>query len=596
MKQNKRHGTPKERAATAAATAQWSETNVAPGQGAAARAGVPWWAIAATALFLLFAAFEVYEPALNGPLIFDDPYLPYASPDFTNQPVSVVLKNQRPLLMLGFWLQVKAFGMNPYSLHLLNLIFHVVTSLLVWLIVRRLAAFAGQDGWKREMIAVFCGAVFLLHPIQTECAAYIASRSETQSVMFLYAAFAFFLYCGPPLPSFTRAFVVLMLFAPAVLTKEHAAVFPAVLLLADYYWNPGFSLQGIRRNWRLYLPMLLSAIAALGFVWNVLRMADTAGFSVKGVSWYQYLFTQFRVIWVYLRMFLFPSGQNVDWDYPISHSLFEPLTLLGFLALAASAGAAFYYRRRYPLASFGFFAFLFLLAPTSSIVPIKDALAERRLYLPMVGLLCIVADLLWRWKAPSRVMAGMMVAVLAVFSYAAWNRNHLWADPIALWQDSVNKSPRNARGHFQLGFANYQANNCSQAVTQYEAASKLSPVEPRLLVDWALALDCADQPGEALSKLLEAARVQPTAHVWSLIGMVHGKNGHRAEAMEAVNKAIAIDPGYDMSYVYRGNLYSLDGDNRRAVADYRAALALNSSNEAAREGLRGALARLKETR
>ena len=31
------------------------------------------------------------------------------------------------------------------------------------------------------------------------------------------------------------------------------------------------------------------------------------------------------------------------------------------------------------------------MAPTSSFVPIKDALAERRMYLPMIGLLLIVA-------------------------------------------------------------------------------------------------------------------------------------------------------------------------------------------------------------
>jgi Tfp pilus assembly protein PilF len=78
--------------------------------------------------------------------------------------------------------------------------------------------------------------------------------------------------------------------------------------------------------------------------------------------------------------------------------------------------------------------------------------------------------------------------------------------------------------------------------------------------------------------------------------MVHGKQGHREEAMDAVNKAIALDPGYDMSYVYRGNLYALDGDNPRAAADYRTALMRNPANSAAREGLAGALARMKEGR
>ena len=62
-----------------------------------------------------------------------------------------------------------------------------------------------------------------------------------------------------------------------------------------------------------------------------------------------------------------------------------------FIVLALIA-AVVYYRRRYPLACFGLLVFVILLAPTSTVIPIKDPIAERRVYLPMIGLLLFLLE------------------------------------------------------------------------------------------------------------------------------------------------------------------------------------------------------------
>ena len=95
-----------------------------------------------------------------------------------------------------------------------------------------------------------------------------------------------------------------------------------------------------------------------------------------------------------------------------------------------------------------------LLAPTSSILPIKDPIADRRLYLPMLGLLLIAVDLLGR--AQDRTQGRWRSArprVLLVAAVATHARAEVWGDPIALWQDTVAKSPKKMRAHFQLAFA-----------------------------------------------------------------------------------------------------------------------------------------------
>ena len=242
----------------------------------------------------------------------------------------------------------------------------------MFLVLRRILALAGVEEIAADRFSLpSARGLFLLHPVQTEAVAYVASRSENLSVLLVFAAYAIFLCRRTEAVSWARAAAVLLPAAAAVNVKEHAIVLPALLLLTDYYWNPGFSFQGIRRNWRLYVP--LAAVAAVGLVTvhTLLGQATTAGFGIKGLAWYEYFFTQCRALFVYLRLFVLPFGQTVDYDFPVSRTVFDRGAIFGLAALVAISVAAWIWRRRYPVASFGWFAFLILMAPTSSFVPIQ---------------------------------------------------------------------------------------------------------------------------------------------------------------------------------------------------------------------------------
>ncbi len=569
-----------------------SEKPVRP---APARARRTWyWALGAAGALLL--TLEVYWRALEGPFLFDDVYLPFTTPGMAEAPLRAWLIGVRPLLMLSFWANLRLSGLDPFSYHLFNVLFHFAAGVLVFLIARKLLGFAQAAGSQREILAIFAGGLFLLHPAQTESVSYVASRSESLSVMFFYAGLALFLYRRSEAVSWRVAAGVLALYAAAVSTKEHAAVLAALLLLTDYFWKPGFSLQGIRKNWRLYVPVAVAGAIALKFVWNVLRTADSAGFAVREFTWYQYFFTQCRAIWVYIRLFLLPYGQNLDYDFPISRNVFEHGAIFGLAGLAILGIGAILYRRRFPLASYGFLSFLLLLAPTSSFVPILDPIAERRMYLAFPGLLLVVVEFLRRVRISPAALAGVLSAVLAAAAALTWQRNQVWTSAVALWEDTVAKSPNKSRPRFQLAYAYYQAGRCGQAVREYENVARLTKPDYRLLVDWALACDCAGNPGEALAKLRQAAAMEKKAHVYALMGMIHGKQQQRAEALEALDTAARLDSNYEMTYVYRGTLYATSGELQAAIQEYRRALELNPDSQAAREGLAVVETRMKGAR
>ena len=563
-------------------------------KGQTSKAGEPgrWqpWAFAGAAAAV---AFLVYRPALDGDFVFDDRYLPFLGRDAVNSPLSPWVGWNRPVLMLSFWLQLRLFGQEPYSYHLANFLLHLANSALVFLIARRLADRAGESGGRNALLAGFGAALFLLHPLQTESVSYIASRSEALSATFFLGSLAVFLGRRSEAVSFGNAALALALFGAAVVTKEHTAVLPALFLLTDYYWNPGFSLAGIKKNWRLHAPALLLGAGGLVFVSRVLQRSDrTAGFRVQGMVWYEYFFTQCRVIWTYIRLYVLPAGQNLDPDIPISRGLVDHGAVIGLAGLTALAVAAWMWRKREPLASYGVLLFLLLLAPTSSIVPIRDLAAERRMYLPILGLILATIALARRWRAG----AGALTAVVALAAFATYQRNQVWAGSIPLWADTAAGSPSKVRPRFQLAFAYYEAGRCAEAAREFEAASKLERPNYELLVDWGLALDCDGQYEAAVDRVQRAAELERTAHVYAVLGMLHGKRGNREMAIEALAHAESIDKNYDMTYAYRGNLFFAANDFERAAAEFRRALSLNPSNPAAQQGLRAAEGRLRAPR
>lgn len=543
------------------------------------------WQGAAVGLAALAVVLLAYGPALNGPFVFDDQALPFFSPGYAEQPLHLAIKGVRPLLYFSFWLNSRLAGTEPYTYHLFNLLFHFADSLLVFFIARKILEWAGSVGGRREWLAAFAGAVFLLHPVQTEAVSYVASRSETLSALFFYSAFALFLYRKSAVVSWRVTFGVLVLYLAAASTKEHTVTLPALLLLTDYFWNPGFSFQGIRRNWRLYGTLVVAGAAGAVLLLTTLRGSTSAGFGLKGLPWYDYFYTQWRALWVYFRLFVLPFGQNADYDYPISRGVLEHGAILGLAGLLLLTGCAVYYRKRWPVASYGFLGALILFAPTSSVVPILDAVTERRLYLPMAVLVLILVEFMRAWRVRRAVLAGTAVAALIVLAFLCYRRNGVWADDVALWEDTVAQSPHNSRAQFQLGVAYFQRGRCDAAARQYERAFRVGKPDERLLVDWALAEDCLNRPEQALDKLRQAAAIRPTAEVYANTGMIFGKQKQYAEALAALNKALELDARFDMAYFFRGNVYSGLEEFAKAAEDYQRAVAINPANDAARRGL-----------
>jgi len=546
------------------------------------------------ALATLAGLFWAYGPAMHTAFLFDDNSQHYAMPT-ASQSLAWWIGPVRPVLMFSYWVNSRISLEDTSSYHLFNILIHALAGIFVFLVIRRLLEWAGVQESSRTPWAAFGAVLFLLHPLQTESVAYISGRSDALCGMFASASFAAFLYRRTPAISWSGVLSVVLLFGAALLSKEQAVVLPALFVLTDFWWNPEFPLRSLRANWKLYVVLALGAAGGVALFWRLIVGAGTggsAGFAMKDFTWYQYLFTQFRAIFAYLFNFLLPVNLNVDWDFPISHSIFEHGAIFGLAGLLALATAAWRYRRGFPLAGYGYFVFLVLLSPTSSILPIKDPIADRRMYLPMLGLILISIDLLRRLKVEPKVLAMGAAVLLVAAALATHARAEVWSSPLSLWQDAALKSPNKVRARFQLAFAYFDQGRFDIAVAEFQKTAELKPPTADLLLDWGLAYDGLNQPEKALEKFHQAAAIDPSAHIYTQIGYIHAKRSEWKEAMQAFDTAERLDANLAIAYMYKGQVYLATNQPAAAVAEFQHALALDSSLAPAREGLAQAQQRL----
>lgn len=533
--------------------------------------------------FALVAAFIVYAPSMNGAFVFDDRNQTFLRPGAETFPLRSWL-HVRPLLMLTYYLNLHLGGLDVFPYHVVNVVGHAFCSVLVFFVVRRVLALAQVPENRRSILSLFCAGVFLLHPLQTEAVSYISSRSEVMSVLFFLGAWLVFLARRDSAISIRTTILVLLLYGCAMASKEHTVVLPAVLLLTDYFWNPGFSFSGIRRNWKLYVPTAVAGVAGALFILRYIGGGSNIGFNLKDLTWSQYLFTQFRAFFLYLRLFLFPYGQSADWNFPVSHTIFEHGAIFYGVALLIMIAAAIGFRRKFPLASFGFFVALILFAPTSSIIPIHDTVAERRMYLPFIGLLFIGCEGLSRLPLKRQTMVAVLTGLCLVYGSLSFARNRVWVNMETLWRDVVAKDSGNTRALMGLGSAYALEGKCAEAIPYLEvAASRTNAYQD--LFNLAGAQECANRLDAAFATYSRALTVRQTAEAWAQIGFIRMKRGQAPEALDSLDRATAIDGLNVLANDYRGVIYLAMNRFDDAAAQFQRALSVDPSNEMALRGL-----------
>ncbi len=337
----------------------------------------------------------------------------------------------RPLFLVDFILESRLFGVKPAGYHFTNLLFHIISVMLLFLFLKRIKI-PPADSFLLSLL-------FAVHPVLTQAVAWIPGRNDMLLMIFFLSSFILLLkYLEKTSPAMLLMHTLLIL--AALFTKETAIIIPVIIgSVAIFYLKCGWR--------RLVFPVIgwITAVA----VWILIR--SNATLAKNWVSPVEMMHTgidRLGVILQYLGKIFFPVNLTV---FPVA----EDITLIwGILAVIGLTGLVIYSKSyTKPLTYLGLFWFIIFLIPVL-IVPksLNDQVFEHRLYLPVIGILIMLSQAVpFNGTLAPRIKFTLVAAIALAFALQSFIRTGYFSDPITFWTHAVAGSPHSAYAKALLG-------------------------------------------------------------------------------------------------------------------------------------------------
>src|SRR5438874_6992871 len=204
------------------------------------KSGNSGWLVLAICIFLAAIVWIVFGQTFHFEFISldDGPYIlknPQVSRGLTSEGFVWAFThfhsgNWHPLTWLSHMLDCQLFGLNPGWHHLVNLLLHTATAIVLFLVLRRMTGFV----WRSAFVA----AIFAIHPLRVESVAWVAERKDILSGLFFVLTLGAYVNYVRHLGgkrSWGRYLAVAALFAMGLMSKPSLVTLPFVLLLLDYW-------------------------------------------------------------------------------------------------------------------------------------------------------------------------------------------------------------------------------------------------------------------------------------------------------------------------------------------------------------------------
>ena len=472
-----------------------------------------------------------------------------------------------PLLYTTFWIEHKLWGFSPAGYHIVNILIHFATTVLLWRLLVRLAV---PGAW-------FVAAVFAVHPLHAESVAWIMARKDMLATLFCLASLAIWLRFVES-PGRGRYAAALLLFAAAMLCKSVVVLFPATLLILQWWKEGRLTRADLLRVAPFFLVGLAIAVGDMLFYQNVQPLS--LGFSAA-----ERVLIAAHALWFYVGKLLWPMGLAViypHWDVNVA----DPLAW-GYVIAAVAVAAALWFLRgrvgRGPLACALFFAVILL--PTLGFVDYGymrySFVADRYQYLAGIGVIVFFAGAASQgsYKLPDvlrKAAKGAALALLFLLGVATWNQAGVYKDEVTLFRHVISLNPQAYTAHLNLAYALLHSEGASEeALTAARIAVKRRPLYHSSHNVLGAALSGLGRHEEAEKHLRRAVELNPRyAPAFLNLGESLRRQERYKEALEAYLAATRIDRDYPLPYVGMG--YVLFGLKRyeAAVSSMKQALSL----------------------
>lgn len=493
----------------------------------------------------------------------------------------------RPLATLSYFADYAIWHKNPLGFHITNVVLHTMNSVLFYLFLRALV--------PNNKIVLLSLLFFITHPVLVETVNAIGYREDLLCATFFLVSFIYFIKSDTlvyrksnQITRFTVYYTIsLVSYLCALFSKEMAITLPLLLMVFTVFFHqrPWSSLT--KRGKGIYTGYL--AISLLYLIIRFIVFSNPALHSVYQPGGFLVnLFTMIKILASYIRLSFFPLHLNADYLVPLVTRPWEGSFILAITFLISIFVIfAVICRTRNMLAAWISWFFITLL-PVMNIIPIDNIMAERYLYMPIMGFCVAKGILIYRITdrtlspraIPLRQIVQRVLVILMIggYGFTIIRKNGNWRDELTLWTKTIADSQNSHRAHCNLGNVYLERGFIEKAHREYQLAAALNPNNASIHSNLGNLYTKEGQIDKAFQEYQTAVLIGKNyAQPHNNLGNIYFNQGAPDKARIEYEEAIRIQPDYAPAHNGLGNVYNDAGDLDQAMEEFKQALAYDGT-------------------
>jgi protein O-mannosyl-transferase len=516
-------------------------------------------------LFLVILTLSVYWQLRNYDFVnFDDSEYVYENRQvqggFTLENIkwaftTIHMSNWHPLTWLSHMLDYQLYGLNPGAHHITNLLFHILNSLLLFIVFRKMTGHFWQSA--------FVSLLFALHPLHVESVAWISERKDVLSTFFwILAMWSYIRYVQHP--RIDKYLLVLLFFVLGLMSKPMLVTLPFVLLLLDYYPLYRFKKSTDKNNsihkstvYRLVLekiPLFVIVVISSAMTYYaqkhggaVIPLDDIPIQARVANSLVSYSVYILKMLYPFKLAVLYPHPVNFPWWQITGACLL--LFIISFSAIRVV--------KQSPYFIVGWMWYLGTLIPVIGLVQVgNQSMADRYTYIPLIGLFFIISwgipEFVQRWHSFKKYLPIIAIIILITLMPVTYVQTGYWGNSITLYEHTLKVTKNNYFAHNNLGNAYKEKGLIDNAFKHFEEALRINP---------------------------------DNAITHNNLGNTYRERGLIDNAIKHLEEAVRIKPDYAIAYNSLGVTLLYKGDITGAIKQFQKALKINPENINAKKNL-----------
>ncbi|MBM4055926.1 MAG: tetratricopeptide repeat protein [Planctomycetes bacterium] len=508
----------------------------------------------------------------------------------------------RPIVTFTYFLDYTLWGENPSGYHFTNLLFHTANVIVFYFFLVKIT--------KVRLLAFMSALLLASHPVVTETVNSISYREDLLAALFYLIAFILFIKLDDTFAKKGAFYLYyagsIVSYAMSLFSKEMAVTLPVMLVIYKFFFplenNP--CKEFVKKVKGVYIGYF-----SLTCFYLIIQFWVFKDVSINLNQSKLNIFAMVKALVLYIKLLFLPFGLNADYVVPpISTAVISFLIAIFFIIVLIIVLLRIDKSNKI----FFFFVswFFVTLSPVSNIIPLTNVMAERYLYIPVMGFLGAVGILFWRHVTKKVYTTACFSIVLIVFAIVSIPRNGVWYDEFSLWYSTLLREPDSIRAHHNLGVvyssrgfhekaeyeykktleikpndagAHYNLGNLYErkgliedAIVEYEKSIQFNPYHADAYNNLGNLLKKKNQYDAAAEMYKKAIRRNPfNFHYYNNLGFAYLKTENYREAVDAYQKSLKIVPDEFSTHNSLGNVLKEMGNPDGAREEYKRALQLN---------------------